>query len=97
MINERFLSYFPQNEKNIPDKLEGRQLSELILVTGEYLIPYLRFIRDNKKIYRAAFRNPNDMQAHARYGELKKRLLSPILDRFSVPAPYHRYYIAYYN
>ena len=55
------------------------------------------FIRDNKKIYRAAFRNPNDMQAHARYGELKKRLLSPILDRFSVPAPYHRYYIAYYN
>ena len=47
--------------------------------------------------YIAAFRNPNDMQAHARYDELKKRLLSPILDRFSVPAPYHRYYIAYYN
>ena len=97
MINKRFLSYFPQNERDISDALNGLRPGDLILVTGEYLIPYLRFIRDNKKIYRAAFRNPNDMQAHARYGELKKRLLSPILDRFSVPAPYHRYYIAYYN
>ncbi len=96
MINERFLSYFPQNEKNISDELEGRQLSELILVTKEYLIPYLRFIKDNKRVYRASFRNPNDMQAHARYGELKKHILSPILDRFRVPVPYHRYYIAYY-
>lgn len=97
MINKRFLSYFPQNERDISDALNGLRLGDLILVTGEYLIPYLRFMRDNKKIYRAAFRNPNDMQAHARYGELKKRLLSPTLDRFSVPAPYHRYYIAYYN
>ena len=97
MINKRFLSYFPQNERDISDALNGLRLGDLILVTGEYLIPYLRFIRDNKKIYRAAFSNPNDMQAHARYDELKKRLLSPILDRFSVPAPYHRYYIAYYN
>lgn len=96
MINKRFLSYFPRNERDISDALNGLRLGDLILVTGEYLIPYLRFMRDNKKIYRAAFRNPNDMQAHARYGELKKRLLSPILDRFSVPAPYHRYYIAYY-
>lgn len=71
MINKRFLSYFPQNERDISDALNGLRLGDLILVTGEYLIPYLRFIRDNKKIYRAAFRNPNDMQAHARYGELK--------------------------
>ena len=70
MINKRFLSYFPQNERDISDALNGLRLGDLILVTGEYLIPYLRFMRDNKKIYRAAFRNPNDMQAHARYGEI---------------------------
>lgn len=58
MINKRFLSYFPQNERDISDALNGLRLGDLILVTGEYLIPYLRFIRDNKKIYRAAFRNP---------------------------------------
>lgn len=82
MINKRFLSYFPQNERDISDALNGLRLGDLILVTGEYLIPYLRFIRDNKKIYRAAFRNPNDMQAHARYGELKKRLLSGPSENF---------------
>lgn len=49
MINKRFLSYFPQNERDISDALNGLRLGDLILVTGEYLIPYLRFIRDNKK------------------------------------------------
>lgn len=39
MINKRFLSYFPQNERDISDALNGLRLGDLILVTGEYLIP----------------------------------------------------------
>ena len=67
-----------------------------MLVTREYLLPYLRFIRDNKKVYRAAFRNPANMQAHTRYGELKQHILLPILERFAIPASHRPYYIAYY-
>ena len=67
MINERFLSYFPQTEEAVLGGMEHRELKDLVLVSREYLLPYLRFIRDNKKIYRAAFRNPTDMQADARY------------------------------
>ena len=36
------------------------------------------------------------MQAHVRYGELKQRILSPILERFEIPAAHRPYYIAYY-
>lgn len=39
MTNKRFLSYFPQNERDISDALNGLRLGDLILVTGEYLIP----------------------------------------------------------
>ena len=96
MINQRFLSYFPQQEEEVLGNLGTREREELILVTGEYLLPYLRFIRDNKKVYRAAFRNPGSMQAYARYGELKQRILGPILERFTIPAAHRPYYMAYY-
>ena len=72
LINQRFLSYFPQREEDILGNMGSREPEELVLVTREYLIPYLRFIRDNKKVYRAAFRNPSSMQVHVRYGELKQ-------------------------
>ena len=96
MVNQRFLSYFPQQEEEVLGNVASREREALVLVTGEYLLPYLRFIKDNKKVYRAAFRNPSSVQAHARYGELKQRILGPILERFDIPAAHRPYYIAYY-
>ena len=93
MIDRRFLSYFSKTETEI---LNSREKEELILVTREHLVPYLRFIRDNKKIYRAAFRNPSNMGAYARYGELKQRVLGPLMERFGIPAACQPYYTAYY-
>lgn len=96
MINQRFRSYFPQQEEEILGNMGSRERENLVLVTREYLLPYLRFIRDNKKVYRAAFRNPSSMQAHTRYGELKQQILGPILERFEIPAAQRPYYMAYY-
>lgn len=96
MINQRFLSYFPQQEEEVLGNMDNRQRKDLVLVTREYLLPYLHFIRDNKKVYRAAFRNPSSMQAHTRYGELKHHILGPILERFEIPAAHRPYYMAYY-
>lgn len=96
MINQRFRSYFPQQEEEVLGNMGSRERENLVLVTREYLLPYLRFIRDNKKVYRAAFRNPSSMQAHTRYGELKQQILGPILERFEIPAAHRAYYMAYY-
>ena len=96
MINQRFLSYFPRREEEVLGHIDSRARADLFLVTEEYLLPYLRFIRDNKKVYRAAFRNPGSVQAHARYGQLKQHVLGPILTRFEVPEAHRPYYIAFY-
>lgn len=95
-VDTRFLSYFAQDTKDIWDKINGNELKALVLITGDYLNPYLSFISDNKKVYRAAFGNPNSMQANARYGNFKKYILEPILKKFGVPSAFLRYYIAYY-
>lgn len=96
MINQRFLSYFPQQEEEVLGNMGSCAREDLVLVTREYLLPYLRFIRDNKKVYRAAFRNPGSMRAHTRYGELKQHILGPVLERFEIPAAHRPYYMAYY-
>lgn len=96
MIDQRFRAYFPRQEEEILGNMSSREREDLVLVTQEYLLPYLRFIRDNKKVYRAAFRNPGSMRAHIRYGELKEHILGPILERFEIPAAHRPYYMAYY-
>lgn len=95
-INQRFLSYFSLRGENFPGEMESMELQDLVFVTREYLLPYLRFIRNNKKVYRAAFRNPNGMQVQARYGDLKQYILGPVLERFHIPEEHRPYYMAYY-
>lgn len=95
-INKRFLAYFAQGSGDIFDSLSGRDLDALVLVKRDYLIPYLQFVRDNQKVYRAAFRNPNGTQSDVRYANLKKHIFEPILEKFEVPEAFRRYYIAYY-
>ncbi|MGI6256128.1 MAG: TetR/AcrR family transcriptional regulator [Acutalibacter sp.] len=95
-INQRFLSYFSLRGEKFPDSVDTMELQELMFVTREYLLPYLRFIRDNKKVYRAAFRNPSGMQVQSRYGDLKHHILGPVLERFQIPTEHRPYYMAYY-
>lgn len=93
--NQRFLSYFADIQ-GIAEEVHHTDLSNLVLITQDYLYPYLRFVKENKDLYRTAFRNPKQMQANVKYGYLKKYIVEPILKRFGVPDAYWRYYIAYY-
>ena len=96
MVNQRFLSYFSLRGEDFAEGVGTMALQDLVFVTREYLLPYLRFIRDNKKVYRAAFRNPGSMQVQERYGDLKRYILRPVLERFRIPAEHRSYYMAYY-
>ena len=96
MVDKRFLSYFSQRDRDALSEMNGADLKELVLVTRAYLLPYLRFIRDNQRVYRAAFRNPAGMQAYARYEHLKNHILGPSLARFQISPESRPYYIAYY-
>ncbi len=95
-VNNRFLSYFAQGMDDFVGTINKKAPKELVLITKDYLFPYLQFIRENKNVYRAAFRNPNGTQAIVRYGNLKKFVLEPILKKFEVPNHFQKYYIAYY-
>ena len=96
MVNRRFQSYFNQDSNDLLENIDKVELNDLVFINKNYLQPYLQFIRDNKKVYRAAFRNPDGMQAHTQYKYFQKHIFEPILRRFDVPDALHKYYIAYY-
>lgn len=95
-INMRFMAYFPENTGDVLKRPGEQEKSALLLVTRAYLLPYLRFIKENQNIYRAAYQSPIGMQNNERYGHLKKHIIGPVLERFGVPDGLQEYYMAYY-
>lgn len=95
-INEKFMDYFNENSKGFIDKIRYSSLEDLKLIEKKYLTPYLTFIKDNKKIFRASFNNPKEMKAFDKYNHLKNYVLIPILERFNIAQKERNYLIAFY-
>lgn len=66
-INEKFINYFNENSKDFIDKIKKSSLEELNLIEKKYLTPYLTFIKDNNRIFKASFNNPSGMKTSSRY------------------------------
>ena len=49
MINERFLSYFPQYKETFPQRIHECEPKDLIFITQEYLLPYLHSFKIIKR------------------------------------------------
>jgi len=95
-INEKFENYFDKDSKDFINKIKYTSLEDLKLVEKKYLTPYLTFIKDNKKIFKASFNNPKGMNAFDKYNYLKDYILMPILERFNIPKKERNYLIAFY-
>lgn len=95
-INEKFINYFDESSKAFIDKIKDSPLEDLELIEKKYLIPYLTFIKDNKRIFKASFNNPNGMKTSIRYNHLKKYVLIPILERFNIEEIEKEYILTFY-
>lgn len=76
--------------------IKNSKLEDLFLVTPEYLLPYLEFLRDNKAIYKIAYSQPNVLKEQYIISHLFKNIFEPILDRFLVPREEQKYMMSFY-
>lgn len=76
--------------------IKNSQLEELFLITPDYLLPYLEFLKENKAIYKIAYSQPNVLKEQSVVNHLYKNIFEPILDRFSVPKNEQRYMMSFY-
>ncbi len=95
-INKNFLNYFNEDTDKFISKMKDLPLESLNLVNENYLTPYLNFIKENKKIFKASFSNPKGMQCFYRYNSLEKNIFEPIMDRFNIPDNEKKYLISFF-
>jgi hypothetical protein len=65
-------------------------------VERNYLEPYLKFVYDNKSVFKATIKNPTSMNSFNRYLNLQRYIFEPVMERFQIPEDMQKYWTAYY-
>ncbi len=94
-INSKFSSYF-QNPRIDINKITSLPLDELYLITPEYLIPWLNFIKENKKLFQTFMKRHETLKIGSSYENIFRAVISPILTRFGVPDNDQEYTFLFY-
>ena len=93
MISKRFYNAF-NNEIITPNT---KNKDDLFLINDQYLIPYLEFIKENKKVYKLIHQNPYIFGKQDAFQKLYNTLFSVILDRYGVASDEKEYIFALFS
>lgn len=96
LMHSRFMAYFKAGSESILGKLDSCDRDELIFITPKYLKPYLEYVRDNRRLYGAAMRNPSDFNTDGIYKKMFRDIFNPVLARFSVREEERPFIISFY-
>ena len=95
-ITDSFLSYFSVDKNNLHLNFKNIDLKELFFITPEYILPYLTYIKENRKIFRTAIRHLDSLNFNTVYERMFNFLFDPILERFDFPESERKYVIKFY-
>lgn len=95
-MNEQFLAYMQQDAQAFINQLQARPLHELYLVTPEYLIPYLSYIQNNRRLFLTTIKNTKTLRLEESYDRMFRLIFVPILDRYQVAAKSREYVMSFY-
>ena len=69
---------------------------ELFLITPKYLMPYLEFVEDNRKLFSIMYEKNEMMGAKKLYEKWFKDIFGPILTRFGVSQENQTFIMIFY-
>ncbi len=95
-INQQFQEYMKLGAERFVSKIRECPLEELYLVTPTYLIPYLEYIRQNKRLFRTALKNSGSLGLDKTYNRMMRHVFLPIMERFQIPESDREYMAAFY-
>ena len=87
-VIDDFLTYF--------QALPAGPAEEGSFMQEKYVLPYLTYIRDNRRVFMTALKHLNTMGFETYYDRLFSHIFSPILDEHHVPAAHKGYIMKFY-
>lgn len=93
LINKRFTESFHINHLD----LNNSSKEDLFFITKEFLIPYLSFVKENKRIFKLIHDKPYLFGNEKVMKKMYKEIFSVILDSYDVSDEDKPYIFAYYT
>lgn len=69
---------------------------ELMFITPKYLIPYLEFVKENRKCYSVIVTQPSVLRVNDTFNKQYAEIFAPIMRRFGIGERESRYCLAFY-
>lgn len=95
-IIDKHLAYYEIDKTRIALQFEACKREELLFITDEYLVPYLKFIKDNQRLFKVSVKQFNSFNMNEVYGRMFEHIFNPILERFHVLEKERAYVMKFY-
>lgn len=95
-LNARFRDYMQRDSDEFFARLKDCPLNELYLITPEYLVPYLNYVKEHKRLFTAAIKNTKVLRLEEIYNKMFRFVFVPILERYGVSADDMEYMMTFY-
>lgn len=94
-IIDRHFSYYEENG----EKIDIKNLNEnrkSIFIEPTYLVPYLTFVKENKRVFKVSIKQFDAMNMSCFYDDMFTYVFEPILKSFNVPPSERNYIMKFY-
>lgn len=95
-MNSRFTEKMGDEGKKLCRRINSCSMEELFLITPQYLVPYLEFIREHKSVFACAVKNAKVLNLNKSYKKMFDFIINPILERYQVPVKDRSYIMSFY-
>lgn len=96
LMNEQFLSYFKSQNTSIADILHSDSNEKLILISPKYIVPYLTYVKEHRRLYATAIAKTSALNLGDTYERMFKHIFSPIMERFGIAQDERKYFAEFY-
>lgn len=95
-ITDQFISYMKMDVDTFITSIKECPVEELYLITPKYLMPYLNYVKEHRRLFLTAMKNTKALRLEEIYDRLFRFVFIPILDRYQVSAESREYIMAFY-
>lgn len=96
MINKRFMASFNGQNEIIKD-IDKATKEDVNFITPKYLIPYLQFVKENKKVFKTIHNNTKLFGVEKTFGRMYKEIFEPALKKYNIPKNDEQYIFEFFT
>lgn len=94
---KNFLEYYPDRQpKDVIGDIASGDREKLVFLTPEYLMPFLVFIKNNRKVFSIVLSEGKVFKHNEAFNDLFKYILDPICALFDISEGERKYYVHFF-